>query len=241
MRGDAEGAFAAITVAAVTAVIAAFAATAAFSAPAGASFVAAAIPECWTSSRRSSWRRVLLASRTWAKLRNALTEDRKEVPLEGEGHYEGRATRWQAEPPPSLRRNGLTPARRCSRRSHRARASAGWARGALRGCRYSRTSRSRACQVDVVWIGCGSGAEGAVFVRACARVSRGVLAVRLASGSRPAPIPEWSAQVAARTTCTTEKDCPSCLRPSCRPDRNSRSQTACAGWPAHAWREVGGR
>ena len=185
--------------------------------------------------------RVLLASRTWAKLRNALPEDRKEVPLEGEGHYEGRATRWQAEPPPSLRRNGLTPARRCSRRSHRARASAGWARGALRGCRYSRTSRSRACQVDVVWIGCGSGAEGAVFVRACARVSRGVLAVRLASGSRPAPIPEWSAQVAARTTCTTEKDCPSCLRPSCRPDRNSRSQTACAGWPAHAWREVGGR
>ena len=43
MRGDAEGAFAAITVAAVTAVIASFAATA-FSAPAGAAFVAAAIP-----------------------------------------------------------------------------------------------------------------------------------------------------------------------------------------------------
>ena len=217
MRGDAEGAFAAITVAAVTAVIAALAVTAAFSAPAGAAFVAAAIPV--GRSRRSSGRGVLFG-----------------VGQGGETRTDARKRRA-----PSLRPNQLTPARRCSRRSHRARASAGWARGALRGCRYSRTSRSRACQVDVVWIGCGSGAEGAVFVRACARVSRGVLAVRLASGSRPAPSPEWSAQVAARTTCTTEKDCPSCLRPSCRPDRNSRSQTACAGWPAHAWREVGGR
>ena len=96
--------------------------------------------------------------------------------------------------------------------------------------------------VKYMWSGSGA----AVVLReryscACDRVSRGVLAVRLASGSRPAPNPEWSAQVATRTTCTTEKDCPSCLRPSCRPDRNSRSQTACAGWPAHAWREVGGR
>ena len=37
---------------------------------------------------------------------------------------------------------------------------------------YSSTSRSRACQVDVVWIGRGCGADGS-GIRACDRVSRG--------------------------------------------------------------------
>ena len=60
------------------------------------------------------------------------------------------------------------------------------------------------------------------------------------SGSRPAPSREWSNQVATRTKCTTGKGCPSCLHPWCTPGRNSRSQTACAGQPVHAW-ECGGR